>query len=108
MTTKTIPDEIKQQADAIVAHFNKTVIQDPENFCVTRYRGQHLYLDRNDYGQLSHVCRLKFSTGLTDWDFAIYKYSDERYDVEDWFFPGAEYLDGTIEGALRAGLEAYA
>ena len=29
MATKTIPSEIKQQADAIVANFNKTVIQDP-------------------------------------------------------------------------------
>jgi len=83
------------------------VIQDPENFYVTRYRGLYLYLDRYDYGVLGQRCRLKFNTSLTDWDFAIYKYSDERYDSEDWFFPGAEYLDGTIEGAMRAGLEAY-
>jgi hypothetical protein len=49
MATKTIPNEIKQQADAIVSNFNKTVIQDPENFYVTRYRGLHLYLDRYNY-----------------------------------------------------------
>jgi len=35
------------------------------------------------------------------------KYSDERYDPDEWMFPGAESLDGTIEGALKAGLEAY-
>ena len=60
MATKTIPGEIKQQADAIVANFNKTVIQDPENFFVTRYRGLYLYLDRYDYGVLGQRCRLKF------------------------------------------------
>ena len=108
MATKSIPNEIKQQADVIVANFNQTVIQDPENFYVTRYRGLHLYLDRYDYGILGQRCRLKFNTSLTDWDFAIYKYSDERYDPDEWFFPGAESVDGTIEGAMRAGLAAYA
>lgn len=39
--------------------------------------------------------------------FAIYKYSDERYDPEEWRFPGAGHLDGTVEGALRACMEAY-
>jgi len=41
------------------------------------------------------------------WYFAIYKYSDERYDEEDWFFPGNEFVDGTVKGALKAGMEAY-
>jgi len=40
-------------------------------------------------------------------DFALYKYNDERYDPDEWFFPGAEDVDGTIEGAMRAGLKAY-
>jgi hypothetical protein len=25
----------------------------------------------------------------------------------EFFFPGTEHLDGTIEGAMRAGVEAY-
>ena len=25
----------------------------------------------------------------------------------EWMFPGSQYLDGTLEGAMRAGLEAY-
>ena len=29
------------------------------------------------------------------------------YDAEEWFFPGEEHIDGTIEGAMKAGLEAY-
>ena len=26
---------------------------------------------------------------------------------DEWMFPGNQYLDGTIEGAMKAGLEAY-
>jgi hypothetical protein len=41
------------------------------------------------------------------WEFAIYKYSDDQYDAEEWFFPGSQHVDGTVEGALKAGLKAY-
>ena len=44
---------------------------------------------------------------MAEWDFAIYRYSKERYDPDEWFFPGAELVNGTVEGALRAGMEAY-
>ncbi len=40
-------------------------------------------------------------------EFAVFKYSSETYDANEFFFPGAGKLDGTIEGALRAGLEIY-
>jgi hypothetical protein len=41
------------------------------------------------------------------WDFAVFKYSREQYDPHEWMFPGQELLDGTIEGALRAGMKIY-
>ena len=44
---------------------------------------------------------------MEKWSFAIYKYSDERYDAEEWFFPGVGHINGTLEGAMKAGLEAY-
>jgi hypothetical protein len=44
---------------------------------------------------------------MNDWDFAIYMYSDNRYDSEEWFFPGAELVDGTVTGAMKAGMNAY-
>jgi hypothetical protein len=31
----------------------------------------------------------------------------ERYDPDEWFFPGSEFVDGTLQGAMKAGLEAY-
>lgn len=44
---------------------------------------------------------------MKNWDFAIYRYSTETYDDCDIFFPGDEYIDGTIEGAMKAGSETY-
>ena len=31
----------------------------------------------------------------------------EKYDPEEWFFPGEEYVDGTVTGAMKAGMAAY-
>lgn len=108
MTQRKIPTDVKKQADAIVARFNREVLHnDPDASYVTRYRGAYMYLGHERGGQFWPVCRLTYTGDMQDWEFAIYKYSDERYDPEEWFFPGSEELDGTIEGALRAGLKAY-
>src|SRR5215831_7906730 len=98
-TTRGISDDVKTEVAARVAHFNTAVIRNPH--C------RYVYLDRQDYGRLSPICRLEYTGKMEDWSFAIYKYSDERYDEEEWFFPGAGHVDGTIEGAMKAGLEAY-
>ncbi len=29
------------------------------------------------------------------------------YDPDEWFFPGSESVDGTVAGAMKAGLAAY-
>jgi hypothetical protein len=106
-TTRGIPDEVKADVEARVEHFNTTVIRNPHCVYVPRYRGKFLYLDRQDYGRLSPICRLEYTGKMEKWYFAIYKYSDEHYDEEEWFFPGNEHVDGTLEGAMKAGLEAY-
>lgn len=107
MSNKTIPKEVKAQVEQIVQTFNKEVIKDPNYFYTTRYRGRYLYLTRTMHFTPSPVCRLKYTGKMDDWEFAIYKYSNERYDPDEWFFPGSDKVDGTIEGAMRAGLEAY-
>lgn len=101
--TNAITETVKAQVDAIVKDFNEKVIDDPEDFYITRFKGNYLYLDRYN----GPVCRLKFTGDIDDWDFAIYKYSSERYDSDEWFFPGSEHVDGSIKGALLAGLHAY-
>lgn len=107
MRSKRIPESIKKQVAEIVKRFNAEAIKDPDQFYITRYRGNYLYLDRNDYGTVGPICRLEFNGKMDNWDFAIFKYSSERYDPDEWFFPGSELVDGTVEGAMKAGLEAY-
>ena len=105
-TKREIPFEVKNEVSEIVDNFNKMIIKEKDYFYLTRYKGEYLYLDRAEYGG-SPICRLKYNGKMDDWEFAIYKYSEDGYDTEEWFFPGADHLDGTVEGAMRAGLEAY-
>jgi hypothetical protein len=107
MPKKGIPGDIKQRVDEIVNIFNTTVIKNPNSYYVTRYKGNFLYLDRYDYGRRGSVCRLTYTGDVANWEFAIFKYSTETYDPSEWLFPGSEYVDGTIEGAMKAGLAAY-
>jgi hypothetical protein len=107
MPAPPIPDTLKAQVADCITTFNQTVIQDPDVSYQPRYRGAFLYLDRCDYGQVGRIARLTYTGALDRWEFAIYRYSDERYDPDEWLFPGAEELDGTLEGAMRAGLAAY-
>lgn len=106
MGTK-ITEEVKEQVEEIVDNFNRNVIQDPNHCYTPRYRGRFLYLDRCVYARKGPICRLEYTGSMDDWKFAIYKYSDERYDPKEWLFPGAGHIDGTVEGAMKAGLEAY-
>jgi hypothetical protein len=102
-----IPEHIRAQVDQIVADFNQQTIKNPACFYVPRYSGNYLYLDRHNYGPVGPIARLKYQGNIDNWGFAIYKYSRERYDPEEWFFPGAGHVDGTIQGAMKACLEAY-
>jgi hypothetical protein len=102
-----IPRHVRRQANEIVYNFNAQVLKGRDYFYVTEYRAGYLYLYRFRYGTPDPICRLKYRGGLTNWDFAIFKYSTGRYDPDEPFFPGAQYVDGTLEGAMKAGLEAY-
>jgi hypothetical protein len=128
---RMIPDEIREQVGAKVDAFNRVNIQPtepsamirllsrlgmlpptndaaPEGSYVARFRGAFLYLDRIGFrGRPFEVCRLKWTGDIENWEFAIYRHSRNFYDAKEWFFPGAEEVDGTVEGAMRAGLKAY-
>ena len=104
---RDIPEDVKEQVERIVRQFNETQLKDLGCFYETRYKGGYLYLDRRESVGTSPVCRLKYSGKMEDWEFAIYKYSSDRYDADEWFFHGQGSVDGTIEGAMKAGLEAY-
>jgi len=98
-----IPPEQKREISRIVEYFNQ------DNGCEyqPKYQGKYLYLHRQDGYQLSKICRLEYCGRIDNWRFAIYKASTEKYDPEEDFFAGAVEADGTLEGAMRAGLAAY-
>ncbi|MGC9397267.1 MAG: hypothetical protein ACP5J4_20670 [Anaerolineae bacterium] len=104
---KAISDEVRADVEARVARFNRDVVKNPHQFFSVRFRGKNAYLDRDDYGHVGPRARLTYTGDMEQWKFAIYKYSDECYDPEEWMFPGAGHVDGTVEGALRAAMEAY-
>ncbi len=107
MTTKKIPTDIQQQAVAIIEEFNQQELKGYSSY-IPRFKGAFLYLDRSDHGvRATEICRLKFTGSLDEWEFAIFKHSSNKYDPNEWFFPGIEHVDGSIGGAMRAGIMAY-
>ena len=107
MSTQSIPKDIKVQVEEIIADFNRETFSGAPVGYQARFRGRFLYLDRDEFGMVGQICRLTYNGKMDDWGFAIFKWSNERYDPDEWFFPGSKEVDGTIEGAMRAGLEAY-
>jgi hypothetical protein len=107
MAKQKIPPDIQSAAEAIIANFNSEFPASSMQY-VPRFKGMYLYLDRSNYGEKPHpICRLEFTATIDHWKFAIYKYSKDYYDPDEWVFPGRGHLNGSIEGAMRCGLEAY-
>lgn len=107
MKAKGIPDDVKTKVKDIIDKFNQNVLREKDCNYLARFKGKYLYLDRSDHGNTGPIFRLTYTGNINKWDFAIFRWSSERYDPEEWMFPGNQYLDGTIEGAMKAGLEAY-
>ncbi len=107
MKQKAIPDEVRKEVEQIIERFNSRISRISECHYVSRFHGKYLYLDRSDYGNIGAICRLTYTGKMDSWKFAIFKWSSETYDPEEWMFPGSDLVDGTVEGAMKAGLEAY-
>jgi hypothetical protein len=112
-TKQSIPPEIQAEVQKLIDEFNQEYFSDPDfkEFGIVgysaRFKGKYLYLYRDELGEPSPICRLTWNGKMDNWGFAIYKYSDNCYDPEEWFFPGEQYVDGTVTGAMKAGMEAY-
>lgn len=108
MSSKSIPTNIRELAVETIARFNREVLADDHRTYKARFKGNYLFLDRDDGGgKPLPICRLRYTGDMTKWAFAIYRYSTGRYHPDECFFPGEDWVDGTIEGAMRACLEAY-
>ena len=116
---RTIPPEIQAEVQQVIDEFNRVNLKDSTSLLnaffpskrkrgySARFKGKYLYLDRTDRSEPLPICRLTWNGKMDNWDFAIYKYSSGKYDPEEWFFPGEEFVDGTVMGAMKAGIEAY-
>lgn len=104
-----IPEKVKAEILGIIEEFNTKELDLINDFCryVAEFRGNYVYLKTKKYARVSPAARLTYGGDMNDWEFAIYKYSSEKYDPDEFLFPGAEYLDGTIRGALYACNTAY-
>src|SRR5215468_5346847 len=65
-TTRGIPDAVKTDVEAMVQHFNTTVIRNPHCLYVPRYKGKFLYLDRQDYGRFCQLVEAETLMERTD------------------------------------------
>ena len=108
MAGAKITTEIKEKAIAIIAGFNGKVFKGKigyEYYAI--FRGRYLYLNLKEGDRDGPVARLGYTGNFSDWDFAIFKWSVEQYDPYEDNFPGFQYIDGTIQGALEACYKAY-
>ena len=104
-----IPESVKQEVNKIIDHYNLTVYRKYKYIkFIAEFRNNFLYLKRKEFeGVISPIARLTYTDRMDKWKFAIYKWTLDGYDPDDWFFPGCEFVDGTIMGALKCGDEAY-
>ena len=102
MPKKIISDETRNILLKKVEEFNQNGLTKYNSFKI-EIRGKFIYLKLNGEPR----CRLKYDGEISNLGFAIYKYSSGAYDSEEFFFPGMGYVNGTIEGAMKASLEAY-
>jgi hypothetical protein len=72
-----------------------------------KVRSNQIYIIRSDFrGEYENTCRLTYAGNLEKLSFAIFRYSNNTYDSFA-LFPGREYLDGSLEGAMKAVMVAY-
>jgi hypothetical protein len=95
--SKKTQEELEEQ----VKSFNK---EHKSKFKI-RFRGKFIYLDKVTLFRTTHIGRLKYNGSLDTLSFAVYKYSNNSYNANEFFFPGMDQLNGNINGAMKAGLE---
>ncbi len=101
-----ITQEIKDQLEKEVATFNQTTLSKATYAYGITTRSKYIYLNVHHLnGPTYKIGRLTYNGDTEDMDFAVFKYSSERYDPEEFAFPGTKHLNGTIRGAMKCGLK---
>ena len=109
MAKKVISDELRAEVEAIIAQYNEDTYKKAKKnvYYFAAFKGKFLYLNRQEYHLLNPICRLAYQPDTQSWDFAVYKWSKDAYDPNEFFFPGSGLANGTVLGAMKAGDEAY-
>jgi hypothetical protein len=105
-----VPEDVQEAVMQRVQVFNKA---HKSGFQVA-FKGKFCYLSKihKTYWGLGKAVetklgRLTWTDDIDSWEFAVFRYSRELYDPNEFMFPGREDLDGTIEGAMQAGFKLY-
>lgn len=107
-TTSAIPTSVHSELTNRTNAFNKKELTRARYTYCLDPRGKFIYLCRlTSNRELQRLGRLTYEGDSENMKFAIFKFSTRTYDPDEWFFPGAECVDGTIEGALKALMMAY-
>lgn len=108
MAKAKIPSEVKEAALQIIEKYNnKKYKKLPGVRYYAIIKGDYLYLNRKEDFVDGPVARLRYNGSMNNWDFEIFKWSSESYSDDLFMMPGEDYIDGTIEGALKAGDTLY-
>ena len=108
MPKTKIPITDQEKANSIIADFNNKTFESNSGIEYHAvYKGDFLLLNRREGNKDGPIARLQYTGDFIKWDFAIYKWSSSCYDPDECFFPGEHFVDGTIEGALKASQMAY-
>lgn len=118
----SIPEEVKQETLwRLQRHARKKYIgRYGVVEVLANFKGSYLYIDWTDTGwartwenwqrwgfkrkpKADRLCRLKYTGNPNRWEFQIYKYSDNWYDVEGEFPFGY----GTVERCFDAAASLY-
>ena len=80
MDVKEIPAFVRNVVEQAVEDFNRDEISGSGKTYHVRFQGCYVYVDRDDGIGPCPVFRLEYTGDLSDWGFAIYKYSADDYD----------------------------
>jgi hypothetical protein len=105
MDDYVVPLSIQSMLQERVDAFCKSVGLRDRYVADARGKFIFIYRDLPDYSRI-RICRLTYLGDTENMPFALFNYKTERYSTSESGFFGAEHLDGTIEGALKAGIEA--
>jgi hypothetical protein len=123
VSSPAIPDTVRIALKSRLEHH---VAQEWKGHCheiILRFRGRFAYVDAltplddftrscvKDEGELkeieampTHLCRLGYLGSVDHWEFAFYKYSDERY--EPCYLPSGSFV-GTPEECFDCAAGVY-